>query len=229
MAFEGYIHYASYLIGIAMIFDFLDGLLARALNATSLMGKELDSLADLVSFGVAPSIITYQLLKRSINIGENIPHMLSSTSSYELIILFSAFLIAVFSALRLAKFNIDERQTDSFIGLPTPANAMLFASLPLILNANGSERIFNFVHNIVLNPYFLITLIVIQSFLLIAELEMFSLKFKDFSLENNKIKYGFLLISLVALIILHFYAIPLIIFFYILLSIINNWIYHLDI
>ncbi|OQX99311.1 MAG: CDP-diacylglycerol--serine O-phosphatidyltransferase [Bacteroidetes bacterium 4572_128] len=226
MAFEGYLIYSSYLIAVAIFFDFLDGFSARMLNAYSSIGKDFDSLADLVSFGVAPSIIVYQMFKKS---GISyVPNMLDSMPLNEILLLFSSLLITVFSALRLAKFNVDTRQTDSFIGLPTPANAILFASFPLILNSNYSKELTETAHLILLNPYFLLTITIIQSFLLVSELPMFSLKFKNFKFYGNRTKYFFLIISLIFLIILKFYSIPLIIIFYIILSIINNWIYQLD-
>ena len=221
MAFEGYLLFASYLIGIAAIFDFLDGMAARLLNAYTKIGKELDSLADIVSFGVAPSVIIYHLLKLSIDI-KSFTLIFNSTSLINIILLFSSFLIAIFSALRLAKFNIDSRQTDSFIGLPTPANAIFIASLPLVLYHNENVVL----DNIILSIYFLFPLIIIQSFLLVAEFPMFSLKFKDFRFNNNKIRYIFLGISVVLLILLQYIAIPIIIILYIILSALNNWVFN---
>ncbi|MBA3705345.1 MAG: CDP-diacylglycerol O-phosphatidyltransferase [Bacteroidetes bacterium] len=149
-----------------------------------------------------------------------------------------ACLIPVFSALRLAKFNIDSRQTDYFIGLPTPANAILICSLPLILyygydfpGMNGNYEIDtlaldsfhgNFIVSLLTNTTFLILLTILVSYILVSELPLFALKFKNFSWENNKIRYLFLIISLILLILFKFIAIPFIIFLYIILSIINN-------
>ena len=134
LAFEGYILWAAILIGIASIFDFMDGMAARMLNAYSELGKQLDSLADLISFGFAPSIILFVLMKKSLAIDS-----ISFNQYSEIAFLAIPFLIVVFSAIRLAKFNVDTRQTSSFIGLPTPANALLIASFPLILHYSGIE------------------------------------------------------------------------------------------
>ena len=137
-------------------------------------------------------------------------------------IAFIAFLIPVFSALRLAKFNIDIRQTSSFIGVPTPANAILICSLPLINNYPPSFLANYDISNITYNLYFLISLTIIMSYLMVAELPLFALKFKNFGWTDNKIRYAFLISSLLLLIVFHFIAIPIIIFLYIVLSIINN-------
>lgn len=217
MAFEGFLPCASVLIGIAAIFDFLDGMAARLLKAYSPIGKELDSLADMVSFGVVPSVIIFQLMKASINVS----HFSFDLNYKALLALFIPFAIAVFSGLRLAKFNTDERQTESFVGLPTPANAILVGSFPLILAYSNYPAI----HSLILNPYFLIVLSLFQSFMLVAEFPMFSLKFKNPDFQKNRLRYIFIFISVLLLIILHYIAIPLIILLFILLSAINNWIY----
>lgn len=212
-AFEN-ILICSYLIGIAAIFDFLDGMAARLLNVKSELGKQLDSLADLVSFGVVPGFIMYSMIKASSDCpvlavnGMNLVPMV-------------AFLIPLMSAYRLAKFNIDERQSDSFLGLPTPAVALLIASLPLILIQQTT--IFGwsliFFADLLNNSAFLIALSVILSVLLVVELPLFSLKFKSFSWNENKIRYLFILISLIFLLLMYFAAVPIIIILYICFSI----------
>ena len=154
MAFEGNLSTASYFIGLAVVFDFFDGFLARLLNKYSDIGKELDSLADIVSFGVAPSIIMFHLLKLSLNI-DKLPLSFDITTLVDIVVLLSAFLITVFSALRLAKFNVDTRQKDSFIGLPTPASAILIASLPVIMHNSDNFLI----KQVILSIYFLVPLI----------------------------------------------------------------------
>ncbi len=217
MAFEGHLTIASALIGIAAVFDFLDGMTARLLKAYSPMGKELDSLADMVSFGIVPAVIAYQLMKQSLGIND----FSFDLSIKAMIALMVPFLIAIFSGLRLAKFNIDERQTDSFVGLPTPANAMLIGSLPLILVYNNIP----WINQLILNPWLLMGLAVFESFMLIAEYPMFSLKFKSLHFAKNRLRFIFIFISVLLLILLHFLAIPLIILLYIFLSAINNWIY----
>ena len=209
-AFKWNLTWASYLIGICALLDFLDGMSSRYFIACSNMGKQLDSLADMVSFGVVPGIIMYQLL------GFTNPIIMSRATGtgFESISLI-ALLIPVFSALRLAKFNIDTRQSDSFIGLPTPANAILICSLPLVYMYDELQ-IVHYLNNL----YFLISLTLLTCYLLISKIPMFSFKFKDAGWVNNKVRYVFLGIALILLVAIHFTAIPIIIFLYIILSII---------
>jgi CDP-diacylglycerol--serine O-phosphatidyltransferase len=206
--FGGNVIMASYLIGIAAIFDLLDGMVARLLNVKSEFGKQLDSLADLISFGLLPGIILYSLLKIAFNDAEG----------FQAYLPFIAFLIPLFSALRLAKFNIDDKQAESFIGLPTPANAIFIASIPLILIQQNETVI----SNLFGNPGFIIFLVLVLSFLLVAPIPLFSMKFKDLSWAKNYIRYIFIILSVILFIIFYFQAIPIIILLYILLSIINN-------
>lgn len=203
LLFQGNAIYAAYLIWLAAIFDFFDGFFARLLKSYSPMGKELDSLADMVSFGILPSFIMYWM------IGQN-----SSEGSY---LPFISLLMAVLSALRLAKFNIDERQTTTFIGLPTPANAIFISSLPIIVHFDDS-----LIQNLLLNNWMLIIITVIFSFLLVVELPLFSLKFKDYKWTNNKIRFSFIGASVILLLLLKIIALPLIIILYVLISVIEN-------
>jgi CDP-diacylglycerol--serine O-phosphatidyltransferase len=173
------------------------------LKAYSAIGKELDSLADMVSFGVLPSVILYQLFLQAPQI--------DGVSQY---LNYMAFLIPVFSALRLANFNIDTRQTEIFIGLPTPANAFLIASLPLILRQHG-----NFYSNYILNPFFLSCFVLISCMLLVAELPLLSLKFKGTDMKENIYRYLLIAIAAIMLLIFKFAAIPMVIFIYIAISI----------
>lgn len=223
LAFEGYLLFAVYMIFLSAILDFLDGMTARLLNVYSKVGKELDSLADVVSFGVAPSVIVFFLMKSALFNVNYIPPI-ENLSFKEIIFLVSPFLIAVFSGIRLAKFNIDERQSNSFIGLPTPANALFFVSFYIITLVNNNMII----RSLIQNELFLIILIIIFSLLLVAEFPMFSLKFKNLGLKGNKIRFIFTGLSAILLISLQSIAIPVIIVFYILLSAFNNWIYNLD-
>jgi len=204
----GSLYLAAYLIAAAAIFDFLDGLFARWLNVKSDIGKQLDSLADIVSFGVAPAFIIGLMILSSVE------DKIESSQIYYIYqsLPFLAVLIPVFSALRLARFNIDESQNDSFRGLPTPANGLFLASLPFLVDLFPE----------LMNPWILIGLIIIFSFLLISPLRMFALKFKNFSWKENMLRYFFLGISLLLLVFLQYTAVPLIIIFYILLSIINK-------
>lgn len=208
---------ASVLVLIAGVFDFLDGFAARILHAYSELGKQLDSLADIISFSFAPCIILFQIIRQGFNI-DQFSFMLNFN---DLIVLILPVFIVVFSALRLAKFNIDERQTESFIGLPTPANAIFIISLPVILQTN-CPVIFK---EIILNKVFLLSVIPFLCFMMVANYPMFSLKFKTFNYKTNKIRYIFLLFSVAILILMKFTGIPFIILFYIILSGINNWVY----
>lgn len=203
-AFNNDLLLSSYLIVIAGIFDFFDGFVARLVKASSAIGKELDSLADMVTFGVLPSIIIYHLIL------ESVPDLPSIWKCY------FAFVIAVFSALRLAKFNIDERQTSGFIGLPTPANAFLIASIPVILRQHEDWAPY------ILNANYLIVFSFLMSFLLVMEVPLFALKFKGFGWKGNEIKYIFIGVSALLVILLNFAAMPPIIALYIVLSLINN-------
>ena len=249
-SFNDYLIGASLMIGIAAIMDFLDGFMARMLKVSSEIGKQLDSMADLVTFGVLPGVIMYKLLFLSLsmeNIGADHSFMHNFTwmkilyiGSYPLA--FLGFLITVFSAIRLAKFNIDARQSNSFIGLPTPANTILIGSLPLILNISVFDTPGNplsaaipqlfitsdsiipetLLRNIILDPVFLISLIFISSFLLVAPLPLFALKFKNFTWADNAVRYIFLILSLAMLILFKYAGIPFIIVLYIVISVINN-------
>ncbi|NEU08113.1 CDP-diacylglycerol--serine O-phosphatidyltransferase [Flavihumibacter sp. R14] len=204
-AFKGDLIIAGYAILVAAVFDFFDGMLARLLKAYSDIGKELDSLADMVSFGVLPSVIVYQLFLQSPQVG-NISPFLN----------LSAFLIAVFSALRLAKFNIDVRQSENFIGLPTPANAILIASLPMILAQDNW-----FLTAYILNPFFLFIFSLGMSILLVTEIPLISLKFKSLNFNDNLFRYILVVSAIILVLIFKFAAVPIIIFIYILLSLIQ--------
>jgi CDP-diacylglycerol--serine O-phosphatidyltransferase len=211
--FDGNLPVASYLIFLAALFDFLDGMVARILKVKSDIGKELDSLADIISFGLVPGFIMMKLLQISIGITEVNPGIIS-------VIPYLALLIPVFSAIRLAKFNIDSRQTYSFIGLPTPACAILIASFPLIIEQKTTLIGFEpaWFANQITNPYLLIGLILILSYLLVAELPLFSLKISKNEPVKNRIKYVFIGISAILIILFYFLSVPFIMLFYILLS-----------
>ncbi len=206
------------IIGIGL--DFFDGFAARLLKVQGELGKQLDSLADMVTSGVVPGIVMLQLLVNAIDIdavgyfgideygrsGSNLPYL--------------GLLLTLGAGYRLAKFNIDERQSDSFIGLPTPAMSLFVISLPLILEYSG----YSFFNNIVQNKYFLIVITVLLTFVMNTELPLFSLKFKTFSFKENIVKYLFLLASLILLVALKFVAIPIIILLYIVVSLLQNLI-----
>lgn len=204
-AMNGNLVWAAYLVGMAAVFDFFDGFAARLLKVSSPIGKDLDSLADMVTFGVVPGIVVFQLF----SISEN---------PWNGIIPYVAFLIPVFSALRLAKFNNDNRQSDSFIGVPTPANSILICSLPLIINNSVLWR------SIILNPYLLLITTLVMSFLLIAELPLIALKFKHFKWKENEVRFIFIGLCGLFLSLFQFIGIPLCILLYIVVSVINNLI-----
>jgi CDP-diacylglycerol--serine O-phosphatidyltransferase len=185
---------AAYFVWAAGVFDFFDGFAARLLKVSSPIGKELDSLADVVSFGVLPALVMYKL------IGDH--------SSNE-ILPYTAFMIAAFSALRLATFNVDETQTDSFKGLNTPANSFFITALPLLPASVGAW---------LYQDWLLIIITVVFSLLMVSRIEIFSLKFKNFGWADNKLRFTFLLLSVLLLVLFKISALPLIIILYIGLS-----------
>jgi CDP-diacylglycerol--serine O-phosphatidyltransferase len=203
-----------FLIFLAGVFDFLDGFAARLLNVSSPIGKQLDSMADMVSFGVLPGMIMFAMIAYPRSEFEN---DLLNNFFIEFRPLL-AFLIPIFSALRLAKFNIDTRQSDSFIGMPTPANTLFIAGLAYIY---GQE---NNILSFLVSPISLIVLCFLLSYLLVAELPLLALKFKNFGWPDNKMRYILIISSVVLFAILNFTSIPIIIILYIILSLIENYI-----
>lgn len=219
LAVEGNLVLAGVFVLIGIFFDFFDGLVARILNVQSELGKQLDSLADMVTSGVVPGIIMYQLLKQSSVLWNE--EGISPTSLFTEGIAYLPLLgliITLASAYRLANFNIDERQSTSFIGLPTPAATLFVISLPFIMQYNSCD----FAVELLKNQWFLITVTLVLSYLMNANIPLFSLKFKDFSFKNNAIKYIFIITSILLLIFLQFVAIPIIIVLYVLFSVIEN-------
>ncbi len=210
LALQGEVVIAAILVGPAAFFDFCDGMVARILKAPSEIGKQLDSLADMVSFGVLPGVIMLKLLERSIN-DNNLEYTYPDSVPF---LAFAGFIITVFSALRLAKFNVDTRQTTSFIGLPTPACTLLVASLPLIVEYDQFG-----LASVILQPFTLLALSVVLAGLLVAELPLFALKFKSLRWNDNKIRFIFVICAVVLALVLQVAAVPLIILLYILLSI----------
>jgi len=214
IALQYRIDYAAYFIAIAALFDFLDGMMARLLHVKSEIGKELDSLADVVSFGVLPGIIIYQLMANS----QNVP----AAGSFAFISIFSliALIIPVLSAVRLAKFNLDTRQTTSFIGLPVPANALFLGSLPLIKMQAGYSDSLSWLTTVTDNYYVLAVIAIGMSLLLVSEIPLISLKFRNLKFTDNKPQFILVFIALISFILITFSAIPMIILAYILLSLI---------
>ncbi len=189
---------AAYFVWAAGVFDFFDGFAARMLKVTSPIGKELDSLADMVSFGLLPALVMYK--------------MIAATSANPWLP-YVAFLIAICSALRLAIFNVDETQSDSFKGLNTPANTIFITSLPLVSYQVGSW---------LFQDWILILVTITFSLLLVSRIEFFAFKFKDFTWSNNKVRFTFIAISAVLLAVLGKLALPMLILLYIFFSLVSK-------
>ena len=206
MAFQSAYKLALLFIILSAVFDFFDGLLARSLHAHSVIGKDLDSLADDVSFGFAPSVIVFSLMKEM-----HYPASMETVSAY---LPYAAFLISVFSALRLAKFNNDTRQTSSFIGLPVPANALFWGSLVAGYHSWLVSESFH--------PLYLFVLVCLFSWLLVSEIPMFSLKFKSLSWKDNQISFLFLIVCIPFLAFLGVSSFAAIIIWYIFLSVLTG-------
>ncbi|MCR9172705.1 MAG: CDP-alcohol phosphatidyltransferase family protein [bacterium] len=237
LAFAGRIDLAPFAIIAGALFDFADGFLARKLGVAGEMGKQMDSLADMVTFGVAPGMIMMMMM--TINQGYYLEYRMEGevfpetvftdffsyvnqlaegTTQYGIPLF--ALAIPFFSIFRLAKFNVDLRQTDKFIGLPTPANTLFFMTFPLVLcygDLSQAEMILT-----VCRPEVLAVLCVVMSTLLIVEIPLFALKFKHFGLKGNEIRYAFLLISAVLILVFKTWAIALIVFLYLILSLLDN-------
>lgn len=196
-------------MALGAFFDFFDGMAARVLKVQSEMGVQMDSLADMVSFGVAPGFIMFHLMSQT----PNLPDLLIENYTMAP---FMAFLIPVLSAFRLAKFNVDTRQTDSFMGLPTPANSLFIGSLPFIISGSFALQLpwLN-------NYYILLGITILFSILLVIELPLMSLKFKNFKWIGNQKRFILIGVSAVLIALLQAAAFPLIISFYILLSLFN--------
>jgi len=201
------IYLASIFIGIAALVDFLDGLIARLLNAQSEIGKQLDSLADVVSFGVAPGIILYQFLRMGI---------IRDNEGFEasIIWLLPSFIFTCAGAYRLARFNINASQSNGFKGVPIPAAGLVVASLPLIYWYNNSDIVYNFI----LNKWFLYVLILLLSWLMVSNLPMMAMKFNGFTLKNYLPKLILIFVGIVSAFFLQWIAVPIVFIFYIILS-----------
>lgn len=244
MAFSGRLDWACYFIYFAAVFDFFDGFLARKLKISSELGKQLDSLADMVTFGVAPGILVFVMLSvadtdplglmirhEAFN-GESIETLLNGIVFSSLgygrdfewrsLLPFAGLIIPFFSLFRLAKFNIDTRQSESFIGLPTPANTIFFTAFPLLYLSALRSRDLDAIIFEVLRPEIFIPIILVMSLLLVAELPLFALKFKDFSWKNNQVRFVFLGMCAVLIPLLFAWSLPIIIILYLLLSVVEN-------
>ena len=203
---------------IGIFFDFFDGLAARMLKVTGELGKQLDSLADVVTSGLVPGIVMYQLLKEdAISISINKASITWGDDTVDFLP-YLGLLITLSAAYRLAKFNIDDRQSDSFIGLPTPAAALVVVSLPLILTYGDNQAI----NDLIRENWFLMGITFLVAILMHVNIPLFALKFNDFSWSNNKVKYMFLALTLICIIFLGYLAIPIAILLYVVISVISN-------
>ncbi|MEO6327595.1 MAG: CDP-alcohol phosphatidyltransferase family protein [Ginsengibacter sp.] len=206
----GKLTWAGIFIILAGIVDFLDGFVARLLHATSSLGKQLDSLSDIVSFGVAPAAIIYQLLRFSFAREEN-------GLDVSILWLLPAFILSCAAAWRLGKFNIDENQSHNFRGIPTPAVGLLVASFPLILHYNAA--LFG-IGDMLINKWVLYAFILIVSYLMISDLPIMGMKFNDYTLKNNIPKIILAVVAVACAVFLHWAAVPVIFVVYILLSLV---------
>ena len=203
--------YVAIFVALGIFFDFFDGFFARLFYVQSEVGLQLDSLADMVTSGVVPGIVMYQLLLDATDIPWG-----ASLDAYHFNIAYIGFIITMASAYRLAKFNVDDRQTNSFIGLPTPANTLFIISIPLILIYGE----YAFAKAVFTNPYALIAITIVSAYMLNAEIHLFALKFKTWNFAKNKVRYLFLVASVVLIVFLQYVAIPLLIVLYVLLSLV---------
>ena len=222
-AVDGHLGLAALFVGLGVSFDFFDGFAARILNVQDELGLQLDSLADVVTSGVVPGIVMYQLLSQVFGkpfymvSGSWDPEQIFANFGLSYISL-SGFLITLASAYRLAKFNIDTRQASSFIGLPTPANSLLVMSLPLILEYQQET----WISKMILNKWFLIVLTLMSCYLLNAKIRLFALKFKSWGIAENKVRYTFLFLTVIMIILLKFIAIPCLVLLYVLMSLFSR-------
>lgn len=205
-ALKGDFSMAMTFIVMGAVFDFFDGFMARLLHVSSAIGKELDSLADCITFGFAPAAIVSALLR--------LAPLPVANETFAMVFPYVAFVIAAFSAIRLAKFNLDERQSTTFYGLPTPANALFWSALALGTHEWVSETSWS--------VYLLLLGIACSSWILVADIPMFALKFKDYSFAHNKLRYGFIIASAVLLLFAGWTGFSVVILLYILTSLVAN-------
>lgn len=215
---------AAFFVFLGIFFDFFDGFFARKFNVEGDFGKQLDSLADMITSGLVPGIIMFQLIlystkeKYFMQISSEIGNWDGYAETYFYFIPAIGLIIPLASAYRLAKFNLDERQSSSFIGLPTPALSLFVVALPLILHYSN----FQFFIDLINNMYVLISITILGSYLLNADMPLFSLKFKNYSWRDNQIKFVFLISSIILLFLLKVAAVPILIILYLVFSAFEN-------
>jgi CDP-diacylglycerol--serine O-phosphatidyltransferase len=215
--FKGYYDEAFLFVCLGIFFDFWDGFFARKFKVSGELGLQLDSLADVITSGVVPGLMMFKLLL-DIQEDDSSRYYLTEDYYYMGFVPYLGFIITLASAYRLAKFNIDTRQTDSFIGLPTPANALFIMSIPMI-QFDGTHE---WLVNALFNPFVLLGISLVSAYMLNAEIPLFSLKIKTFAWAHNKLQFFFLALSLGLLLVFGFTALPVIILSYVVLSVINN-------
>ncbi|WP_338408969.1 CDP-alcohol phosphatidyltransferase family protein [uncultured Flavobacterium sp.] len=215
--FKGFYDEAFLFVCLGIFFDFWDGFFARKFNVSGELGLQLDSLADMVTSGVVPGLLMFSLFN-NIQIDESSRYFLTEEYYFMGFVPYLGFLITLASAYRLAKFNIDKRQIDSFIGLPTPANTLLIMSIPMIQYSDSYEWIIRLLDN----PFVLLFLTILSTYFLNANIPLFSLKLKSFTWKEAKVQILFLSFSIFLFLLLDFIAIPVIIITYVLLSVIIN-------
>ncbi|WP_048330965.1 CDP-alcohol phosphatidyltransferase family protein [Bizionia psychrotolerans] len=214
---------AAVFVFLGIFFDFFDGFFARKFNVQGPLGVQLDSLADMVTSGLVPGVVMFKLLQLSVGnpVSENTEALWSHATHFDGFqyapLAFVGFFITLSSAYRLAKFNIDEDQQSYFKGLPTPANAIFILSLPLIIEFQNHDGM----NALILNPWFLIIITLISTFMLNAPVNLFALKFKTWDFKSNITRYIFLILTLVLLIVLNFAAIPIVILLYVIMSLLT--------
>jgi CDP-diacylglycerol--serine O-phosphatidyltransferase len=215
--FKGYYDEAFLFVCLGIFFDFWDGFFARKFKVSGELGLQLDSLADVVTSGVVPGLMIFKLLL-DIQEDDTSIYYLTEDFYYMGFVPYLGFIITLASAYRLAKFNIDTRQSDSFIGLPTPANALFIMSIPMI-QFDGTHE---WLVNALFNPFVLLIISFVSAYMLNAEIPLFSLKIKDFSWDKNKLQVFFLAIAATLFLFLGFTALPIIILLYVVISVVNN-------
>ena len=213
-AVGGYFEMTALFVVLGVFLDFFDGFFARILKVPGELGKQLDSLADMVTSGVVPGIVLFILLGNN----QQIPYEINTEFKVSMGLPLIGLLVTLAACYRLAKFNLDTRQSESFIGLPTPAMSLFIVSLPLVQMHSD----INFVKDLIGNNYFLIGIGILFSFLMNSELSLFSLKFKNYGIRENLFKYTLILLSIILLVTIEYLAVPVIIMCYVILSMLKN-------
>ena len=213
-AVGGHFEMTALFVVLGIFLDFFDGFFARVLKVSGELGKQLDSLADMVTSGVVPGIVLFVLLGNN----QQIPYEIDSEFKFSMGLPLLGLIITLSACYRLAKFNLDTRQSESFIGLPTPAMSLFIVSLPLVQMHSDID----FVKDLIGNNYFLIGITILFSFLMNSEFHLFSLKFKNYGVKENLFKYILILFSIILLITIEYLAVPVIIISYVILSMLKN-------